>query len=148
MATTEKLTSLSQVYLVPSGSTGSLNGGTTYTSSAINNSQGQATDGYPFGRLTLKSYFNSAPASNSSIYVYFITSEDGGTSYEDSSPASALVRMPDAIFLLNNNNSFQQQVANCNLPVGYFKSLVYNTSSSNMLSGWSLSLLPWTPQGV
>ena len=149
MATTEKLTFFStQTQLVPSGSTGSLANNANYVAGAFNNAQGTTNlDGYPYGRLTFNGSFGAAVSSNSSINVWFLTSEDGGVTYEDSSVTP--VRAPDAIIPLDTTNTFQQKTMDCDVPVSYFKPLIQNAGTGQTLaSGWSLYLMPWTPQGV
>ncbi len=122
----------------------------TAAGTAFNNAQATANfNGYPYAsvQFTMASY-TGTPAAGSALYVWFLKSIDGGTTYEDTAGA----RAPDVIIPIAQTGSGPQKVTvqNVPIPVGYFKAQAKNVNTGVTLngSGNKVTLLPNTMQGV
>lgn len=115
--------------------------------SAINNAFGQPNlGGYPLCKLCLSlGAYTGTPSAGAAIYVWFLASIDGGTTYEDSSSA----RPPDVIIPIGLVASGPQKITlkDVELPVGNFKTIVKTSGIGLTLGTISLDALPNSFQG-
>jgi hypothetical protein len=151
MATSEKLALGTQSTLITLAATLASNAYLA-AGAAYNNVQaGGGGDGYPRARLTLNATFGAAPTVPSAVYIWFLTSEDGGTSYELGGTGATLApaRLPDLVIPLIATTSAQQLSGDCALPDGLFVPYIQNAGSGqNLPIGATLKILPYTRQGV
>lgn len=147
----EKILLGTQATIFSTGSTSSLANNALITSaSTYNNIQsGGAGDGYTRCRLTLNATFASSPTVPSSLNVYFLTSEDVGSTFEAGSSSVTPQRSPDCVIPYIASTSATQYVGDCSLPCSIMNVLVQNAASGQSISsGWGLKLLPYTRQSV
>jgi hypothetical protein len=146
MASTLKQLVSSQQTLLNTGAT--LTNNSQAISSAFDNTQGGTGDGYTKGRLTLSGTFGTAPAANTGLSIWFLTSEDG-TTYEDGDASTTPSRPPDYVIPVRAVNTAQLIAKECLLPAAKFKVLARNDGTGQTLnSGWTLKVLPITSQLV
>ncbi len=82
---------------------------------------------------------------NPSAYVYYIKSDDGGSTFEDGAAAVEPARMPDAIFPLREVNAAQRVMIDASFPPENFKVLVFNHAGAAWAaSGNTLYYSPFT----
>lgn len=115
--------------------------------SPINNVFATANlNGYPWCKLQASfGAYTGTPSAGAALLVWFLTSIDGGTTYEDSSSA----RPPDAIVPIGAVASGPQKVTlkDVELPVGNFKTIAKTSGVGVTLGTVSLDVLPTSVQG-
>lgn len=118
--------------------------------SAFNNLVGGGSgDGYPRCRITFSGTWGTAPTANTGLSLWFITSEDGGSVYEDGDASTTPSRGPDVVIPARAVNTAQVIARESRLPVGFFKVLAKNDGTGQTLnSGWTVALLPLTSSFV
>ena len=148
MATTEKYLLGSQTTLLSTG-LNSLANDALAISSAFDNTQGQAGDGYTLCDLELVVTYGTAPTANTGVSVWFLGSQDG-TNYEDGGTSVTPARMADVVLPLLASTSAQRIVQRVVLPAGLLKVLAKNdgTGQAMAASGNTLKIRPITLQGV
>lgn len=125
-------------------------GSRTSAGSAINNVQATSNlNGYPYGSVQfLMAAYTGTPSAGAALYVWFLKSIDGGSTYEDTTSA----RAPDVIIPIGAVATGPQKITiqNVQLPVGFFKAVAQNfgTGLTFASSGNILNVLPNTYQGV
>lgn len=129
-------------------------GSNTAAGAAQNNAQATANyNGYPRAsvQFTMAAY-TGTPAANSALYVWFLKSIDGGTTYEDGGSSLTPARSPDVIIPIEAVATGPQKICvqNVRIPVGFFKALAQNNGTGLTLaaSGNKVTILPNTVQGV
>lgn len=138
----ERLVVGTQATVLNTGAT--LSNNSLALSTAYNNvASGGGGDGYPRCRLTFNGTFASSPAASTGVSVWFITSSDGGGTYEDGDGSTTPGRSPDLVIPVRAVNTAQQIDREGFLPVGFIKVLAKNDGTGQTInSGWTLKLLP------
>jgi hypothetical protein len=115
----------------------------------IGNPYNNITEGYPFCDVELLVTFNVAPAANTAICLWFISSLDGST-YEDGSNTVTPTALPSAVFSLRPVIISQRINRRIWLPWGTFKPLIKNDGTGQALanSGNLLTIRPVTYESV
>ncbi len=118
-------------------------------SSAFNNTQGQTGDGYTMALLTLKVDYVSAPTANTAVSIWFLRSNDGGTTFEDGSASLQPARPFDGQFAVTATTAAQVLMCEVRLPPGVWKPLVRNdTGQAFPATGSTLEIYPYTAEMV
>lgn len=148
MATTEKYLLGSQTSLLTTG-LNSLASNALALSSAFDNTQGQAGDGYTLCDLELVVTYGSAPGANTGVSIWFLGSQDG-TNYEDGDASTTPARMPDVVIPVLATTNAQRIVRRVVLPWGKLKALAKNDNTGQAMaaSGNTLKVRPVTRQQV
>ena len=99
-----------------------------------------------YGRIEL--YLASVDFSaldNPAGYVYFLKSNDSGTTYEDGGASTEPARMPDVIIPLREISGAQRVMIDCEVPAGYAKALFFNHAGAALAaSGNTLEIALYT----
>ncbi len=83
--------------------------------------------------------------SNPAAYLYYIKSDDDGTTFEDGAAAVEPARMPDVIFPLREVNATQRVMIDAHFPAENFKVLIINHCGAAWAgSGNTLYFSPFT----
>lgn len=148
MPTTEKYLLGSQTTLLSTG-LNSLANNSLAISSAFDNTQGQAGDGYTLCDLELVVTYGTAPTANTAVAVWLLGSQDG-TNYEDGDASTTPAKLPSVTFPLRAVTTAQRIIRRVWLPFGKFKALLKNdgTGQSMSASGNTLIIRPVARQGV
>lgn len=149
MPTTEKYLLGSQTTLLSTGLNSLANNGLAI-SSAFDNTQGQAGDGYTLCDLELVlASIGAAYTANTAIAVWLLGSQDG-TNYEDGDASTTPAKLPSATFPVRAVTAAQRIVRRVWLPFGKCKALLKNdgTGQSFASSGNTLIIRPVARQGV
>ena len=148
MATTRKQLLGSQSTLLSTG-LNSLANNSLAISSALDNTQGQAGDGYILCDLELVVTYGTAPSANTGVSVWFLQSQDG-TNYEDGDASTTPGKAPDIVFPLRAVTTAQRIIRRVLLPEGLSKALLKNDGTGQALaaSGNTLKIRPVTEQMV
>lgn len=102
--------------------------------------------GYEHCRAWMTCSFATAPDEGGTLKVWFL--ETNGTNYEDGGASVTPTRAPDLVFALRPVTGTQVLKQVGRMPVGSFKRLVRNDSTSQTCSSYSLLMTPFTDQGV
>lgn len=118
-----------------------------YNNTAGSGSSSTSGDGYVEGYV-LASLASSTVSANASLFLWWIKSLDGGSTFEDAN--TNMARSPDVTIPLENVTSTAQKVAiRCSLPGCYFKVYALNSNSNSLASsGNTVTLLPYTQEMV
>ena len=121
---------------------------------AVNNVQATSNfNGYPLCSIqfTMAAY-SGTPTAGAALYLWFLKSIDGGSTYESGSSTILPARAPDVIIPIQATASGPQicTIKNVPLPFGYFKPLAKTVGVGLALaaSGNKVTALPGTFQGV
>jgi hypothetical protein len=122
--------------------------------SDYNNVQGGGGgDGYVFARLTLSWKFQVNPTANTGFSLWFLKSNDNGTTFEDGSSSATPPRQPDVVFgPLPADTNAHVMMRDVMIPAGHWKPLLKNDGTGQTLTANNtdnvLSITPLTAQFV
>lgn len=156
MSTTEKWAALgTEIVAVANAGLSGLANNALVLSSAINNVQGGGGgDGYALCRITATVTMAAAAAVNTGLSLWFVKSQDGGTTYESGDAGYTPLRMPDLIIPAPVDTTQRIVMRDVMCPAGLFKILVKNDGTGQSLktdatpAGSKLTLTPFTRQSV
>jgi hypothetical protein len=151
MATTEKLIIGTESTLATATNLASLANNTLFLSAAFNNVQaGGGGDGYAMCRVTMIITMAVAATANTGFPIWFIKSQDGGTSYESGDTGYTPLRLPDLVISAPVDTTQRTIMRDVLMPVGFFKTLLKNDGTGQALAafGSKLSITPITRQSV
>lgn len=84
---------------------------------------------------------------NPAVYVYFVLSDDVGTTFEDGAAAVEPAKRPDVIIPLREVNAAQRVMIDAIFPPENFKALIFNhTGAAFPASGNTLYYSPFTTE--
>lgn len=112
-----------------------LNGLANNASAASSGAITLTSAGYLMALCELLVTFGTNPTANATINVWFLTSVDGGSNYEDGSSSVIPPRNPDVFFPVRAVTTAQRLNKLCKLPVGTFKVLVQNNGTGQAMAG-------------
>lgn len=150
MPTTEKYLLGSQATLLDTGLNSLANNALAISSAYNNVAGGGAGDGYTLCDVELVVQYGSSPTANTGVSLWFLGSQDGGTTYEDGDASTTPARAPDAVFPLRAVTTAQRVIRRVWLPWGHIKGLLKNDATGQAMaaSGNTLKIRPVTPQAV
>lgn len=148
MSTTEKYVLGSQATLLSTG-LNSLANNALALSSAYDNTQAAAGDGYTLCDVELVVTYGVAPTANTGCTLWLLGTQDG-TNYEDGDASTTPARLPDAVFPLRAVTTAQRVIRRVWLPWGASKALLKNDGTGQAMasSGNTLKVRPVARQGV
>lgn len=148
MSTTEKYVLGSQTTLLSTG-LNSLANNALAVSSAYDNTQGAAGDGYTLCDVELVVTYGVAPTANTGCTLWLLGTQDG-TNYEDGDASTTPARLPDAVFPLRAVTTAQRVIRRVWLPWGASKALLKNDGTGQAMASSSntLKVRPVARQGV
>ena len=123
-------------------------------SSAYNNTQGQTGDGARFARLTVTLKMAVAATANTGFSIWFLKSQDGGTTYEAGGTGYTPLRTPDLVVPAPVDTTQRIVMIDAEIPAGYFKALMKNDGTGQALAtdttatGSKLTITPYTRQSI
>lgn len=123
-------------------------------SSAYNNTQGNAGDGAPLCRITATLTMATAATANTGFSIWFLKSQDGGTTYEAGGSGYTPLRLPDLVIPAPVDTTQRIVMRDVPMPPGFFKVLIKNDGTSQALktdttsAGSKLTITPFTRQSV
>jgi hypothetical protein len=142
----------SQTTLLSTELNGLTNNSYTVVSATYNNiALGGAGDGSLFCDLEFAGTFVANPTANTAVSVWFLTSQDGGTNFENTPNASiALGRVPDIILPVTTGQPGTRVMRRILCPFGIFRAVLRNDGTGQNLtaSGHTLKIRPVTTQGI
>jgi hypothetical protein len=155
MATTEKLLIGTESVLMTTTNLSALANNALFLSAAYNNVQaGGSGDGYTLCRVTCKLEMAVAATANTGVSVWFLKSQDGGTTYESGGTAYTPLRLPDLIIPAPVDTTQRITMRDVLMPCGFFKMLLKNDGTGQAFAtdtastGSQLSITPITRQSV
>jgi hypothetical protein len=153
--TTEKLIIGTETVLMTPTNLSALANNALFLSAAYNNVQGGgAGDGYTLCRVKVAIEMAVAAAANTGVSVWFLKSQDGGTTYESGGTAYTPLRVPDLIIPAPVDTTQRFVMRDVLLPAGFVKVLLKNDATGQALAtdttatGSSLGITPITRQSV
>jgi hypothetical protein len=156
MSTTEKWAALgTEIVAAANAGLSGLANNALALSSAINNVQGGGGgDGYALCRITATVTMATAAAVNTGLSLWFLKSQDGGTTYESGDASYTPLRIPDLVIPAPVDTTQRIVMRDIMCPAGVFKILLKNDGTGQSLktdataSGSKLTLTPFTRQSV
>lgn len=121
------------------------------SAATYNNVQGGGGgNGYTRGRLQLDLGTTTAMTAGTAVNVWFLRQNAAGTGYEYGSASALPARAPDVIFAVPAATPPTELVTTVDeLPPGIFLTLInQQTGVTWAATGNTLTLIPYTPQGV
>lgn len=106
--------------------------------------------GYEFADWVLNLTFTTMPTAGTAVFVWLLR-EDGSANYETASTTGPILpaRNFDLAFPVIAITTAQEIIRQSALPPGPLKAFVYNAGTGQTInSGYTLSCLPYTRQGV
>lgn len=153
--TTEKLIIGTETVLATNTNLSALANNALFLSSAFNNVQaGGGGDGYTLCRITATLTMAVAATANTGFSVWFLKSQDGGTTYESGGTAYTPLRLPDLVFPAPVDTTQRIVMRDVLMPAGFFEVLIKNDGTGQALktdtasTGSKLTLVPITRQSV
>ena len=93
------------------------------------------------------STINLSSQDNPAVYIYFVLSDDDGSTFEDGGAAVEPAKMPDLIFPLRTVSGAQRVMIDARFPPENFKVLLFNHSGVTFnASGNTLYYSPFTTE--
>ncbi len=128
-------------------------------SGSYNNTPGSGVgtgtgDGYVLARVTLIVTMNAGATANTSFALWFLRSNDGGTTFERAPTSSIQYRAPDVVFTAPTDTTQTVICKDILIPAGYFKASLCNngtgqaTKTDTTTAGTYLTIDPITVQTV
>lgn len=154
MATTEKLIIGTETVVMTNTNLSALLNNALFLSSAYNNTQGSTGDGYTIGRITVKIKMAVAATANTGCPIWFIKSQDGGTTYESGDTGYTPLRLPDLVIPAPVDTTQRFVMRDVLIPAGFFKVLLKNDGTGQAFAvdltatGSQLTITPITRQSV
>lgn len=155
MATTEKLIIGTETILMTNTNLSALANNALFLSAAFNNVQGGGGgDGYTLCRITATLTMAVAAAANTGVSIWFLKSQDGGTTYESGGTAYTPLRLPDLVIPAPIDTTQRIVMRDVLLPAGFMEVLIKNDGTGQALktdvtsAGSKLTLVPITRQSV
>lgn len=156
MATTRKWAALgTETTLMTNTDLSALANNALVLSAAYNNVQGGgAGDGYVLCRVTLTIAMAVAATANTGIPIWFLKSQDGGTTYEAGGTGYTPLRAPDLVFPAPVDTTQRIVMLDVMLPAGFLKALLKNDATGQAFktdtgsTGSKLTITPITDQQV
>jgi hypothetical protein len=155
MATTEKLIIGAETVLATNTNLSALANNALFLSGVYNNVQGGgAGDGYTLARITATLSMAVAASANTGFPIWFLKSQDGGTTYESGDTAYTPLRAPDLVIPAPADTTQRFVMRDVIMPVGLFKVLIKNDGTTQALktdttaTGSKLTIVPITRQSI
>lgn len=156
MATTEKWHALgTETVLATNTNLSALANNALFLSAAYNNVQGGGGgDGYTLCRITVTITMAVAATTNTGFPIWFIRSQDGGTTYEAGDTGYTPLRMPDLVIPAPVDTTQRIVMRDVVCPAGFFKALIKNdatgqaTKTDTTSAGSKLTITPFTRDAV
>jgi hypothetical protein len=155
MATTEKLIIGTETVLMTPTQLSTLANNALFLSAAFNNVQaGGGGDGYTLCRVAVKTRMAVGATANTGTPIWFLKSQDGGTTYESGDTSYTPLRLPDLVISAPVDTTQRIVMRDVIMPAGFFKVLLKNDGTGQSLAndattnGSSVSLTPITRQSI
>lgn len=154
MATTEKLLIGTETVVMTNTNLSALANNALFLSAAFNNTQGSTGDGYTVCRITVKVKMNVAATANTGVPIWFVKSQDGGTTYESGDTGYTPLRLPDLVIPAPVDTTQRFIMRDVLMPAGFFKVLLKNDGTGQAFAtdvtaaGSQVTLTPITRQSV
>lgn len=156
MPTTEKWAALgAETTLMSNTDLSAMANNALVLSSAYNNVQGGGGgDGYVLCRVTATITMAVAATANTGFTIWFLKSQDGGTTYESGSTSYTPLRLPDLVIPAPVDTTQRVVMRDVPLPAGFLKALMKNdgtgqaTKTDTTSAGSKLTIAPITRQAV
>ena len=153
--TTEKLAVGTETVLMTPTNLSALANNALFLSGAFNNVQGGGGgDGYTLCRVKAQIEMAVAATANTGVSVWFLKSQDGGTTYESGDTGYTPLRLPDLVIPAPVDTTPRTVMRDVPMLAGLFKVLLKNDATGQAFktdaasTGSSLSITPMTRQSV
>jgi hypothetical protein len=153
--TTEKLIIGTETILMTNTNLSALANNALFLSTAFNNVQGGGGgDGYTLCRMTCKIEMAIAATINTGVSIWFLKSQDGGTTFESGGTSYTPLRVPDLVIPAPVDTTQRVIMRDMFMPSGFFKALLKNDGTGQALAtdtsatGSQLTITPVTRQSV
>ena len=155
MATTEEWIIGTETVLMTNTNLSALANNTLFLSSAFNNVQaGGGGGGYTLCRITAILSMAVAATANTGISIWFLKSQDGGTTYESGGTGYTPLRLPDLVIPAPVDTTQRIIMRDVICPAGFCQVLLKNDGTGQALktdvtsAGSKLTIVPITRQSV
>lgn len=154
MSTTEKLVIGSETVLLSNATTSALANNALLLSSTYNNTIGSTGDGYTICRITATITMAVAASANTGISIWFLKSQDAGTTFESGGTSYTPLRLPDLVIPAPVDTTQRIVMRDVLMPAGLFQVLMKNDSTGQALktdtgsTGSKLTIVPITRSSV
>jgi hypothetical protein len=117
--------------------------------SNFNNGVGQTGDGYLFCELQGAFTFAAAPTPGTAVQVMLLRSQDGGTTFEDTSTSTVkLGRLPNVTLPVTSGQPGTKVTLEIKCPPGIFRAQALNDGTGQTITTGTISIRMLTPEGV
>ena len=155
MATTEEWIIGTETVLMTNTNLSALANNTLFLYSAFNNVQsGGGGSGYTLCRITAILSMAVAATANTGISIWFLKSQDGGTTYESGGTGYTPMRLPDLVIPAPVDTTQRIIMRDVICPAGFCQVLLKNDGTGQALktdvtsAGSKLTIVPITRQSV
>lgn len=156
MATTSELYSAlgTETVLMTNTNLSALANNGLFLSAAYNNTQGNTGAGDVLCRIRATITMAVAATANTGFSLWFLKSQDGGTTYEAGGTAYTPLRNEDLVIPAPVDTTQREMMFDVPMPAGFFKVLLKNNATGQALktdvtsAGSQLSITPYTRQSV
>ena len=153
--TTEKLIIGSETVLMTNTNLSALANTALFLSGSFNNVQaGGGGDGYTLCRITSTITMAVAATANTGVSIWFLKSQDGGTTFESGGTAYTPLRLPDLVIPAPFDTIQRIVMRDVLMPAGVFQVLLKNDGTGQAFktdvtsAGSKLGITPITRQSV
>jgi hypothetical protein len=155
MATTEQLIIGTETVVMTATNLSALANNALFLSGDYNNVQaGGVGNGYTIGRIRVNIHMAVAATANTGASIWFLKSNDGGTTYEAGGTGYTPLRMPDLVIPAPVDTTQRIVMRDVLLPAGHFIVLLKNDGTGQAFAtdttstGSSLGIVPISRQSV